>query len=75
MRESKLFDCLHAVLSRSGDESFQPASALPTARAKLVVTAESLSETKMRSRPRVLVAEDNDDKRWRPSPAIAIRSS
>ncbi len=60
VRESKLFDCLHAVLSRSGDESFQPSSALPTARAKLVVTAESLSETKMRSRPRVLVAEDNE---------------
>jgi CheY-like chemotaxis protein len=58
LRESRLLECLRTVLGAAGSEQPSPAPALPAAR-PAVVNEMTLSMTKIRRRPRVLLAEDN----------------
>ena len=55
VRESRLLECLCAVMGERGE----PASALPRTAAR-PVTEALLSETRFAARPRVLLVEDNE---------------
>ncbi len=59
VHENKLLECLCAVLGSEVGALEGPKAPLP-ARASGPITSELLSETRFRSRPRVLLAEDNE---------------
>ena len=59
LRESKLLECLLAVLSQPGATTQGQVPSLINSARRSLVTSESLTETKLRMKPRVLVVEDN----------------
>ncbi len=59
LHEAKLLQCLLAVLGQSRNESRAPDSPLPNAPDRRLITSETLTESRLRIRPRILVAEDN----------------
>jgi PAS domain S-box-containing protein len=60
VRESRLLDCIRAVLSRRASAgATDPAATRSAPRPALPVTEEALSQSKLGGRPTVLLAEDN----------------
>ncbi len=59
LRESRLLECLNMVLGANHSGQVVPGAALPSQKPKALITNETLSETRMRRRMRVLLAEDN----------------
>ncbi len=58
LRESKLRECLQTIVERARGVN-APRAALPAPREPLLITSERLAESRIRARPRVLLAEDN----------------
>jgi PAS domain S-box-containing protein len=60
VRESKLRDCLQTILDRErGTGAIPPRAALPSRAVVKLITDEMLTDSRIRARPRVLLAEDN----------------
>jgi two-component system sensor histidine kinase/response regulator len=59
VRESRLLDCVRAVLSLRSRAGATASAASSAPRPALPVTEEALSQSKLGSRPSVLLAEDN----------------